>query len=63
MTFGPTGKGAINFDTYQTATPPPARPVSVNVIVPTDKKTGPPEPLNRGGTAKSGHVNRDTFYR
>lgn len=62
QTFGPSGKGAINFDTFQTLTPPPAPPVPVKKIVATDAKTGPPKPASAGGTAKSGHGNQDTYW-
>jgi len=59
---GPGGKGSINFDSYVTATPPPASTTttSVKVIVPTDKKAGPPKPASLGGTAM--HAFPDSYY-
>jgi hypothetical protein len=53
---GPSGKGAVNLDSYQTATPPPP-PMTTNavkVIVPTDKKTGPAKPAFLGGVSTTG---------
>jgi hypothetical protein len=62
MTFGPSGKGAINFDSFQTNTPPPAPPAAVKVIAATDKKVGPPTPSSLGGSSKSGHGNKDSYW-
>jgi hypothetical protein len=60
--FGPSGKGAINFDSFQTSTPPPAPPAGVKVINPADKKTGPGKPSFLGGTSKTGHAHGDTYW-
>lgn len=63
---GPSGSGAINLDSYDGSVGPPMPPKSattaVKVIIPTDKKTGPPKPASLGGTAKSGTGNLDTYW-
>lgn len=58
----PDGSGAINFDSYLTATPPPV-PVTtgaVKVINPTDKKTGPPKPTGLPRSAVGAFL--DSYY-
>jgi len=60
---GPGGSGTINPDSYQQDSPPP-KPVTTNavkVIVPTDKKTGPPKPMFAGGASNTGAF-ADTFW-
>lgn len=60
---GPGGKGAINLDSYQQDSPPPPplpSPAPVKVIVPTDKKTGPPKPAFLGGNTAGAFP--DTFW-
>lgn len=54
---GPTGR-TYDFDSYVTATPPPAPPVAVKIINGGDAKTGPPKP----GAAKGAGVNLDSFH-
>lgn len=59
---GPIGT-TYNFDSYVTATPPtnvlPAPPKQINAG---DKKSGPPKPMNLGGSTGSNHGNRDTYW-
>lgn len=54
---GPSGKGTVNQDSYDSSQGPPAIAIvataPVKVIVPTDKKTGPPKPVSLGGSSKT----------
>lgn len=60
---GPTGKGLINSDSFITVTPPPPAPVlTAKVIVPTDKKTGPPKPAYLGGNQSVIGGFGDSYY-
>ena len=60
---GPSGNGAINFDSFLTVTPPPPPPAPVQKIVATDAKTGPPLPSSLGGSSKTGHGNKDSYWQ
>jgi hypothetical protein len=56
--MGPKGKGDINLDSYDGATPATTLPAPPKQINPGDSKLGPPKP----GAARGAGVNLDTFH-
>jgi hypothetical protein len=57
---GPTGANLLNWDTYQTATPPPAPPPIQVWVNPNDSKNGPAQPKELGGSGAQAYP--DSYF-